>query len=58
MAESELGVLSTQSLDRCFPDKQNRRMGGKPQRVHAKADWQFTTDGARIKLRKLYPQFE
>jgi hypothetical protein len=24
---------------------------------HAKADWQFTTDDARIKLKHLYPTF-
>jgi hypothetical protein len=25
---------------------------------HAKADWQFTTHHARVKLKRLYPQFE
>jgi len=25
---------------------------------HVKADWQFTTDDARVKLKRLYPQFE
>ena len=25
---------------------------------HAKADWQFTTADARVKLARLYPQFE
>ena len=25
---------------------------------HAKADWQFTTGDARVKLKRLYPQFE
>jgi len=24
---------------------------------HAKADWQFTTADARVKLKRLYPQF-
>ena len=24
---------------------------------HAKADWQFTTDNARVKLKRLYPLF-
>jgi hypothetical protein len=63
MAESELGVLSTQCLDRRIPDKQaltsevaewqrNRNTH------HAKADWQFTTADARIKLKRLYPQFQ
>jgi hypothetical protein len=27
-------------------------------RHHAKADWQFTTANARVKLKRLYPQFE
>jgi DDE superfamily endonuclease len=63
MAESELGVLATQCLDRRIPDQpslirevakwQNNR-----NQHHAKADWQFTTDDARVKLKRLYPQFE
>ena len=62
MAESELGVLSTQCLDRRIPDKttliaevaawqQHRN------KHHAKADWQFTTADARVKLKTLYPSF-
>ena len=60
MAESELSVLSSQCLDRRISDKQtlidevdawqNRR-----NKNHAKADWQFTTAGARVKLKRLYP---
>ena len=63
MAESELAVLSTQCLDRRIPDKstliaevdawQNNR-----NKRCMKADWHFTTDDARIKLKTLYPQFE
>jgi hypothetical protein len=63
MAESELGVLSTQCLDRRIPDKdtltseitawQNKRNA-----THIKADWRFTTADARIKLKRLYPRFE
>ena len=63
MAESELGVLAHQCLDRRIPDKpklieevaawQDNR-----NKNHAKADWQFTTADARIKLKRLYPQFE
>ena len=63
MAESELGVLSSQCLDRRIPDKQilagevaawqdNRN------KHHAIADWQFTTADARVTLKRLYPQFE
>ncbi|MGB8397572.1 IS630 family transposase [Bradyrhizobium sp.] len=63
MAESELGVLSTQCLDRRIPDKQTltREVAAWEQHRnahHAKADWQFTTADARIKLKRLYPQFE
>ena len=62
MAESELAVLATQCLDRRIPDKptliaevaawQNAR-----NKRCVKADWQFTTEDARIKLKRLYPQF-
>ena len=63
MAESELGVLSTQCLDRRIPDKQtltSEVAAWEEYRNthHAKADWQFTTADARIKLKRLYPQFE
>jgi hypothetical protein len=63
MAESELAVLATQCLDRRIPDKatliaevaawQDNRNNR-----YVKADWQFTTNDARIKLKTLYPQFE
>jgi len=62
MAESELGVLATQCLNRRIPDKstlidevvawQDNR-----NKHHVEADWQFTTDDARVKLKRLYPQF-
>ena len=62
MAESELGVLSTQCLDRRIPDKQTlisevAAWQDNRNTHHAKADWQFTTEDARIKLKRLYPQF-
>src|SRR5436305_9616591 len=55
LAESELGVLTSQCLDRRIPNKQilieeiaawehDRNAN------HTKADWQFTTKNARIKL--------
>jgi len=63
MAESELGVLASQCLDRRIPDKetltsevaawQDRR-----NKHQNKADWQFTIADARIKLKRLYPRFE
>ena len=60
MAEAELGVLSSQCLDRRIPDKQaliNETAAWQAvrNRNHSKADWQFTTDDARIKLKNLYP---
>ena len=60
MAESELAILSSQCLDRRIPDKQTleTEVGAwtKKRNTHnAKADWQFTTADARIKLRHLYP---
>jgi transposase len=63
MAESELGVLATQCLARRIPDKQTLESETAAwqqsrNRHHAKADWQFTTADARIKLKRLYPQFE
>ncbi len=60
MAESELGVLASQCLDRRIPDKQTltdevAAWALERNANHAKADWQFTTDNARIKLKHLYP---
>lgn len=60
LAESELGVISSQCLDRRIPDKptltkevaawvRNRNAH------HAKANWHFTTGTARVKLKHLYP---
>jgi len=60
MAESELGVVSSQCLDRRIPDKQTlveevAAWEDDRNKNHAKADWQFTTADARIKLKRLYP---
>ena len=60
MAESELSVLSGQCLDRRIPDKQTlieevAAWECHRNTNHAKADWQFTTADARIKLKRLYP---
>ena len=63
MAESELGVLSSQCLDRRIPDKETliKEVAGwqaDRNKNHTKANWRFTTADARIKLKRLYPQFE
>ena len=60
MVESELGVVSCQCLDRRIPDKQTlieevAAWEDDRNKNHAKADWQFTTANARIKLKRLYP---
>jgi DDE superfamily endonuclease len=63
MAESELGVLASQCLDRRIPDKEalSREVAAWQERRnkdHTRADWRFTTADARIKLKRLYPRFE
>jgi hypothetical protein len=63
MAESELGVLASQCLDRRIPDKEtlSRQVAAWQERRNknqTKADWRFTTADARIKLKRLYPRFE
>jgi hypothetical protein len=60
MAESELSVLSSQCLDRRIPDKQTligevAAWEATRNKKHVKADWQFTTADARVKLKRLYP---
>jgi len=60
MAESELSVLSSQCLDRRIPDKQTLieevdAWQANRNKHHTKADWQFTTADARVKLTRLYP---
>ncbi len=60
MAESELGVLSSQCLDRRIPDKHTlieevAAWQDSRNKHHAKADWQFTAADARVKLKRLYP---
>ena len=60
LAESELGVLASQCLDRRISDKQTiadqvAAWVAKRNADHAAADWRFTTEDARVKLKSLYP---
>ena len=60
MSESELSVLSDQCLDRRIPDKQTlteeaAALEDSRNKTRVKADWQFTTADARVKLNRLYP---
>jgi hypothetical protein len=55
--------LASQCLDRRIADKQIlahevTAWQDHRNKHHAKADWQFTTANARVKLKRLYPQFE
>ena len=61
MAECEFSVLGRQCLDRRLPDietvtcevlawTKRRNQSNKP------VDWRFTTDDARVKLKRLYPK--
>ena len=60
MAESELGVLASQCLDRRIPDKETltREFAAWTEnrnKHNDKTDWQFTTADARVNLKRLYP---
>ena len=60
MAEVELSVLSSQCLDRRIPNMRTltdeiAAWHAHRNKNHTKADWQFTTASARIKLKRLYP---
>lgn len=63
MAEIEFNALGEQCLDRRIPDAEllSREVAAWAKRrngAESGVDWQFTTDDARVKLRKLYPVFE
>jgi len=60
MAEIEFSVLSRQCLDQRIPTKEMvKRMGSvwAKQRTERKAmiNWRFSTEDARVKLKRLYP---
>ena len=61
VAEIELSVFSRQCLNRRIPDLEVLRSETAAWQKHRNQnagpiDWQFTTDDARIKLKRLYPQ--
>jgi len=63
IAEIELSVLTQQCLDRRIPEMETLRFEAAQWYVRRNADqksveWQFTTDTARIKLKRLYPQVQ
>lgn len=63
IAEIELSVLTKQCLDRRIPDIETLRsettQWARERNTGQKSvDWRFTTDHARIKLKRLYPKIE
>ena len=62
MAEMELSVLSRQCLNQRIPDQQQMqrdvRAWARVRNKHCKTvDWQFKTEEARIRLKRLYPSY-
>ena len=63
MAEIELGILGRQCLDRRIDNVETltREVAAWEEQRNAseaKVNWRFTTDDARIRLKKLYPSFD
>ncbi len=62
MAEIELSVLSRQCLDRRVPDFETLEaevsLARAARRERGKIEWRFSTDDARIKLKRLYPSLQ
>lgn len=63
MAEIELSALTRQCLDRRISDKktmekQVRAWARRRNTAGATVNWRFTTEDARIRLRKLYPSLD
>ena len=63
IAEIELSAMSKQCLDRRIASITSLRAelsawGTARNQNQKGVDWQFTTDSARIKLKRLYPQFK
>jgi hypothetical protein len=63
IAEIELNVLSRQCLDQRIADqrllvKQTNAWETDRNAATVKVDWQFTTEDARIKLKRLYPKIQ
>ena len=61
IAEIELSVFSRQCLNRRIPDIETLRSEAEAWQTHRnqtanRVDWRFTTQDARIKLKRLYPQ--
>jgi hypothetical protein len=63
MAEIEINVLTNNGLSKRIPTiqqmrKEVRAWNKSRNREAKKINWRFTTDNARIKLKRLYPLFD
>ena len=63
VAEVELNVMIRQCLNRRIDRMETLRREvaawqNSRDRIQAKVDWQFNTDDARVKLKRLYPTFD
>jgi len=63
MAEIELSVLGRQCLNRCIPSQtslihETEAWTVQRNNKQATVNWQFTTEDARIKLKRLYPSID
>lgn len=63
MAETELGVLSRQCLNRRIPEHETltREVAAweaSRNNAQSKLNWRFTTEDARVKLKTLYPSIQ
>jgi hypothetical protein len=63
MAEIELNVINNHGLSSRIPTIEQMRKEAaawnlRRNREASKINWRFTTADARIKLKRLYPQFE
>jgi hypothetical protein len=63
MAEIELSVLSRQCLDRRVPNFETLQAEfeawqERRDEMGTKIEWRFTTEDARIKLKRLYPSLQ
>lgn len=63
MAETELSILTKQCLDRRIPDaptlvRETAAWVAQRNAAQSTVNWQFTTDKARTKLKRLYPSIQ
>jgi nitroreductase len=63
LAEAEFSILQRQCLDRRIPEipaleRETHAWVHQRNQLQVGADWQFTTQDARVKLKRLYPSFE